>query len=103
MKRWHVAGDDPGHSADLVSLRTMTCPTTAFLWQVLTLNKEYSFELASLFNSIGKKSGQLDDRLCDCDAKSKCFAFVPPHAPALRLMRASRGQCVELRLKTKNE
>ncbi|MGZ5540031.1 MAG: hypothetical protein ACXWEQ_06945 [Halobacteriota archaeon] len=26
MKRWHVADDDPGHSADSVSLRTMTCP-----------------------------------------------------------------------------
>ncbi|MCJ7638566.1 MAG: hypothetical protein MUO70_01545, partial [Euryarchaeota archaeon] len=26
MKRWHVAGDDPRHSANLVSLRTMTCP-----------------------------------------------------------------------------
>jgi hypothetical protein len=77
--------------------------TTAFLWQALTLNKEYSFQLASLFNITGKDSGQYDDRLCDRDAKSNCFAFVPPHAPALWLMRASHWKCVELRLKTKNE
>jgi hypothetical protein len=35
---------------------------TPSLWQVLTLNEEYSFELASLFNSVGKENAQQDGR-----------------------------------------
>jgi hypothetical protein len=51
MKRWDGAGNDLGFTGSQCELANNDVPgfRTAFLWQALTLNEEYSFQPASLF------------------------------------------------------